>query len=452
MHSATQFADLTRHRIAWRLLPFLFILYIVNYVDRTNIAYAALGMSRDVGFSDRVFGLGAGIFFVSYVALQVPGALLVERWSARRMISATLIAWGSMTVLTAQAHTPTQLYLARFALGAAEAGFFPGVIVYLSHWFVQKDRAKALSNFMGAIPLSSVLGAPLAGWILGHAWLGVQGWRWLFVVEGVPAILLGVLAFFFLTDWPREAGWLTHEQRQWLEQELRGENAACGKAITVWQALKCRPILLLSSIPFFSYFAMYCFQFWFPTILKRQSGFSDFRVGLIGALPFVAYFIAMQFNGWHSDKTGERRWHSAVLLFMAAAALLALLSQSHSVPALIVCFTVVGIGAAYLPTFWAIPTEILSKSSAATAVGLINAIGSISGFAGPYSFGYLYTRSGSFSAGLAAMMSAAFAAGLLILLIPHRPRVSIPDAKPIGALFADRTRSPEAIEVGSNSS
>jgi ACS family tartrate transporter-like MFS transporter len=162
MHSATQFADLTRHRIAWRLLPFLFTLYIVNYVDRTNIAYAALGMSRDVGFSDRVFGLGAGIFFVSYVALQVPGALLVERWSARRMISATLIAWGSMTVLTAQAHTPTQLYLARFALGAAEAGFFPGVIVYLSHWFVQKDRAKALSNFMGAIPLSSVLGAAIS--------------------------------------------------------------------------------------------------------------------------------------------------------------------------------------------------------------------------------------------------------------------------------------------------
>jgi MFS family permease len=174
------------------------------------------------------------------------------------------------------------------------------VIVYLSHWFVQKDRAKALSNFMGAIPLSSVLGAPLAGWILGHAWLGVQGWRWLFIVEGVPAILLGVLAFFFLTDWPREAGWLTYEQRQWVEQELGGENAACGKAITVWQALKCRPILLLASIPFFSYFAMYCFQFWFPTILKRQSGFSDFRVGLIGALPFVAYFIAMQFNGWQN--------------------------------------------------------------------------------------------------------------------------------------------------------
>ena len=388
-HVVTQLADRTRHRIAWRLLPFLFILYIVNYVDRTNIAYAAIGMSRDLGFSDQVFGLGAGIFFVSYVALQIPGALLVEHWSARRMISATLIAWGLLTVLTAQAHTPTQLYVARFALGAAEAGFFPGVIVYLSHWFIQQDRAKALSNFMGAIPLSSVLGAPLAGWILGRASLGVQGWQWLFIVEGLPAVLLGILAYFFLTDWPREARWLTREQREWAEQELQGENTACAKAVTFWQALSSRPILLLASIPFFSYFAMYCFQFWFPIILKRQSGFSDLRVGLIGALPFVTYFVVMQFNGWHSDKTGERRWHSAILLFVASAALLALLLHNHSVPFLIASFTVVGMGAAYLPTFWAIPTEILSKSSAATAVGLINAVGSISGFAGPYSFGYL---------------------------------------------------------------
>lgn len=445
---AIQLSDLTRHRIAWRLLPFLFILYIVNYVDRTNIAYAALGMSRDLGFSDRVFGLGAGIFFVSYVALQIPGALLVERWSARRMISATLIAWGSLTILTAQAHTPIQLYVARFALGAAEAGFFPGVIVYLSHWFIQEDRAKALSNFMGAIPLSSVFGAPLAGWILGQAWLGVQGWRWLFIVEGLPAILLGILAFFFLTDWPQEARWLTREQRQWVEQELQEENTACTKAITVWEALSCRPILLLASIPLFSYFAMYCFQFWFPIMLKRQSGFSDLRVGVLSALPYLTYFITMQFNGWHSDKTGERRWHSAVLLILASAALLSLVFQNHSVPFLIVSFTVVGIGAAYLPTFWAIPSEILTKSSAATAVGLINAVGSISGFAGPYSFGYLYARTGSFSVGLALMMMAALAAGLLILCTPGRRHVQGTEAGAIDELsFVDPVRSVNANEL-----
>src|SRR5881628_2158824 len=198
--AAVDVADRTRHHIALRLLPFLFILYITNYLDRTNVAYAALGMSRDLGFSDRVFGMGAGIFFISYVALQIPGALLVERWSARRMISATMIAWGSLTALTALVHTPGQLYLARFVLGAAEAGFFPGVIVYLSHWFMHEDRAKATSNFMGAIPLSFVIGSPIAGWILGHKWLAVEGWRWLFILEGLPAILLGAIAFFFLTD------------------------------------------------------------------------------------------------------------------------------------------------------------------------------------------------------------------------------------------------------------
>ena len=403
-----------------RLLPFLFILYIVNYVDRANLAYAALGMSRDLGFSDRVFGLGSGIFFISYLALQVPGGLLVERWSARRMISATMIAWGSLTVLTALVHTPGQLYLARFVLGAAEAGFFPGVVVYLSHWFIRGDRAKATSNFMSAIPLSAVLGSPLAGWILGHAWLDVKGWRWLFVVEGVPAILLGILAFFFLTDWPRDAAWLSAEQRHWIEQRLHQERPGCRQTDTFLQALRSHYVLLLSLIPFFSYFVFYTFIFWLPSILKRQSGFSDLQVGLFGALPSIACFVAMLFNGWHSDKSAERRLHSAVPILMAAVALAVLTAQPRSTPLFIALFTVVGIGNAYLPIFWVIPTEILSESSVATAVGIINAVGSIAGFAGPYTFGYLYARTGSFSPGLALMTLAALAACFLILRIPAR--------------------------------
>src|SRR3974390_873713 len=262
--NATQIGEHTRRMVGLRLLPFLFILYIVNYVDRTNLAYAAMGMSRDLGFSDHVFGLGAGIFFISYLALQIPGALLVERWSARRMISATMIAWGSLTVLTALVQTPSQLYLARFVLGAAEAGFFPGVIVYLSHWFIFEDRAKATSNFMGAIPLSAVLGSPLAGWILGRGWLGFPGWRWLFVVEGTPAILLGVVAFFFLTDWPREAAWLTAEQRQWLGQKLKDETPPSTTAITVWQAMRSPTIVWMASLSFLAYIGQYTFAFWFP--------------------------------------------------------------------------------------------------------------------------------------------------------------------------------------------
>ncbi|MGA2595057.1 MAG: MFS transporter [Bryobacteraceae bacterium] len=421
---ATQVGEDTRRIVGLRLLPFLFLLYIVNYVDRTNLAYAALGMSRDLGFSDHVFGLGAGIFFISYLALQIPGALLVERWSARRMISATIIAWGSLTVLTALVHTPSQLYVARFMLGAAEAGFFPGVIVYLSHWFIFEDRAKATSNFMGAIPLSAALGSPLAGWILGRAWLGFAGWRWLFVIEGAPAILLGVAAFFLLTDWPREAAWLTAEQRQSLEQRLKEETPPSTTAITVWQAMRSPTITWLAALTFLAYIGQYTFVFWFPTMLKRLTGFTDMRVGVVGILPFLAAFVAMQVNGWHSDKQAERRWHAAMPLFIAGIAYFFLSIPGHSVVFTIGCFTVAGVLIAYISTFWAIPTEILSHAEAATAVGIINSVGSIAGFAAPSIFGYVYSRTGaSFSLGLRLVMVAVLIAGLMILRIPKSTRI-----------------------------
>ncbi len=407
-----------------RLLPFLFILYTTNYLDRTSVAYAAIGMSRDLGFSDRVFGMGAGIFFVSYVALQIPGALLVERWSARRMISATMMAWGSLTALTALVHTPGQLYLARFALGAAEAGFFPGVIVYLSHWFTRENRAKATSNFMAAIPLSLIVGSPIAGWILGHKWFAVEGWRWLFVLEGIPAILLGAVAFFYLTDRPREAGWLAPEQRQWIGQNLQEEKLSNRRSITVGQTLRSRTILLLAAAALFDYFPAYTVIFWLPTILKRQSGFSDARVGLLGAVPYVVALIAMLVNGWHSDRSRERRWHSAGPIFIAAIALLGLIRLPSSTLLTVLLFSMVCIITAFLPAFWAIPTEILSESAAAVAVGMINAVASVAGFAGPYAFGYLLTRTGSLSYGFALMMVSAFVAGILILLTPDaRQRV-----------------------------
>ena len=419
-----QLADRTHRRIALRLLPFLFILYIVNYLDRTSVAYAAIGMSRTLGFSDRVFGLGAGIFFVSYVALQIPGALMVEHWSARRCIALIMMAWGSLTVLTGLVHSPGQLYGARVLLGAAEAGFFPGVVVYLSHWFVRKDRAKAASKFMAAIPLSFIIGSPLAGWILGHPWLGVDGWRWLFALEGLPAILLGAVAFFYLTDWPREAAWLAPEQRQWIEQKLEEEKPARHQKITAWQALRARPILLLASVAFCEYFVAYTVAFWLPTILKRQSGFSDLRVGLIGTLPYIMGLMAMLINGWHSDKTRERRWHSAVPQFIAAIALLALISFPPSTRVSVTFFTMLCLVWGFLPVFWTMPSEILSESAAAAGVGLVNAVGSVAGFAGPFAFGYLNTRTGSYSYGLGLMMVCAIAGGLLVLRVPAAPQAS----------------------------
>jgi ACS family tartrate transporter-like MFS transporter len=427
---AARLGHRARHHTALRLLPFLFIVYVVNYLDRTSVAYAAIGMSRDLGFSDRVFGLGAGIFFISYVALQIPGALLVERWSARRMISTTMIAWGALTVLTALVQTPGQLYVARFVLGAAEAGFFPGVIVYLSHWFSREDRAKATSNFMAAIPISFVIGSPLAGWLLGHTWFSVEGWRWLFMLEGLPAVVLGIVAYFYLTDWPREAKWLAPEQRHWIENRLREEKPVTARPISIGQALGSRTILLLAAVTFLNYLAFYSFSFWFPTMLKRLSGFSDVNVGLLGALPYAAAFLVMQANGWHSDRTRERRWHAAVPTLIAAAAAFGLIIQPPSMTLSILLFTLIGVGSAYLPAFWALPTELLSQSAAAAAVGMINAVGSIAGFAGPYLFGYLNTRTGSFSYGLGVIMVSALAGGLLMLRAPKS--AGTPGAEPAG--------------------
>jgi ACS family tartrate transporter-like MFS transporter len=422
--AATKLADHTRHQIALRLLPFLFVVYIINYLDRTSVAYAAIGMSRTLGFSDRVFGLGAGIFFVSYVVLQIPGALMVERWSARRCITVILIAWGSLTVLTGLVHTAGQLYGARLLLGAAEAGFFPGVVVYLSHWFIREDRAKAGSNFMAAIPLSFIVGSPLAGWILGHPWLGVDGWRWLFVLEGMPAVLLGAVAFFYLTDRPRDAAWLAPEQRQWIEQKLVEEKPVSPRKITTWQALRSGPVLVLSAVAFLEYFVAYTVAFWLPTILKRQSGFSDVRVGFMGMVPYMVGLIAMLVNGWHSDKTGERRWHTAVPLFIAATALLGLITVTASTQVSLILFTMLLCVSGFLPVFWAMPSEILSESAAAASVGMINAVGSIAGFAGPFLFGYLNSRTGSYSSGLMVMMVCAIAGGLLVLRVP-RARVGL---------------------------
>lgn len=413
-----QLAGHTRRHIAARLLPFLFVLYVVNYIDRTNLAYAALGMSRDLGFNDRVIGLGIGIFFVTYVAGQTPGALLVERWSARRMIAISMTAWGVLTMLTAQVRTPGQLYVTRLALGAAEAAFFPGVVVYLSHWFIREDRAKASSNFMAAIPLSFMIGSPVAGWILGRSWFGHSGWRWLFVMEGIPAILLGAVSFFVLTDWPHEASWLAPAQRDWIQDRLWEEAPSSSAKTSIWQALTSRTVLWLATAGFLSYLAMYSFAFWIPTMMKSFSGQSDVRVGVLGMIPYVVTFIVMQVIGWHSDRSGERLWHSAIPIFLSAIGALGVISQPRSLFVLVVFFALGANIYSFLPTFFAIPTETLSQSAAAAAVGMINSFGSVAGFAGPYAFGYLHSRTGSFSYGLAGMALAAVAGGIMIISAP----------------------------------
>lgn len=416
---AVELSARTRRQIAVRLLPFLFVLYITNYIDRTSVAYAALRMTADLGFSDVVFGLGAGIFFLSYVALQIPGAMLVERWGARRTISAVMILWGSVTALTGLVHTASQLYAARLLLGAAEAAFFPGVIVYLSHWFIREDRAEATSKFTSAIPVSQAVAGPLAGWIIGQVFLGLQGWRWLFILEGAPAVLLGAIAFFFLSDRPRDASWLAPAQRDWIEEKLDAEALAVSRAMSAGQAIRSPLVLLLATVAFFSYFVGYGFYFWFPTMLKRQSGLSDMRVGLIGAIPYLAMFVAMLVNGWHSDRRMERRWHSAIPMFLSAIGALGIVCNFRSLPVSVFFFTMVALSVAFLSVFWAIPTALLNRSAAAAAVGMINAVASVSGFAAPYLLGYLSSRTGSFRSAMLAVAAAGIVAGVLILRVPR---------------------------------
>src|SRR6266550_3280908 len=414
-----------RSRVARRLLPFLFLLYVANYLDRTNIAYATLGMKGDLSLTDSVFGTASGIFFIGYFALQVPGALLVERWSARLLLGITLITWGALTALTGLVRTPHQLYGARFLLGAAEAGFFPGVIVYLSHWFIKEDRAKAVARFMSAIPIGFIIGGPIAGMILGVDWLGFSGWRWLFLFEGIPAVLLGIVTLFVLPDRPNEVRWLRPEERNWLTSRLAEERQAKAHVehLTIWQALRHPAVLLLTAGLFFTYTGGYAIWFWMPTILQRYTGWTVQHISWIGSIPFVAGFVGMLLLGWSSDRFRERRWHFAIPQLTAAAALGMWFFLPHSNTLLVVILSLVIFGTiAYLPSFWALPSEILTSSAAAAAVGFINCTASIGGFFGPKMIGNLSQQTGSFNAGYIFMIVCWIIASVLVLLCPRERR------------------------------
>lgn len=407
-----------RRRIARRLLPFLWLLYMVAFLDRVNVAYAALEMSHDLRFSDRVFGFGAGIFFIGYVLLEIPGALIVERWSARRWIARIMISWGIVTILVGFVHTAKQFYLARFLLGAAEAGFFPGIIVYLTHWFCRHDRTKAIAVFMSAIPLSSIVGSPIAGKILSIHWYGLEGWRWLFILEGIPAVLFGFVTLVYLTDWPHQASWLPGDECKWIEDELDREKKSKPSTSSVWHAFRQRNVILLTLIYFLAVSGLYGFTVWLPTIVKRASGFSTWSVTLLVVLPYLAGLAATLLNGWHSDRSQERRWHAALPLLLGGTSLLFAVIFSSHIWAQLAFFTLFAACVhGYQPCFWALPTATLGESAAAASIGLINSLGNLGGFAGPFLLGYLATRTGSFLSGLTCLVANLFLAGILVLCL-----------------------------------
>jgi ACS family tartrate transporter-like MFS transporter len=424
----------TRRRIAVRLLPFLWFLYMIAFLDRVNVAYAALEMSHDLRFSDQVFGLGAGIFFVGYVLLEIPGALIVEHWSARLWIARIMITWGIITVLVGFVHTARQFYVIRFLLGAAEAGFFPGVLVYLTHWFCRRDLAKAIASFMAALPLANFLGSPLAGRILQIHWHGLEGWRWLFILEGIPAIVFGIVTIFYLTDWPRDATWLPPEECAWITAELDRERAAkkALRSYTVAEALRHREVILLALIYFLSVTGFYGFTIWFPTILKRASGLATGTVTLVVAVPYLIALIATLLNSWLSDRTQERRWHTAGPLFLGSGALLLAIATSSHFWIQLGFFTVFAACVhSFQPPFWALPTITLGESAAAASIGLINAIGNLGGFVGPFIVGIVVTRTGSFTYGLIWLLGNLVAAGVVVLCLRG---FRLPTAAPVAEM------------------
>jgi MFS transporter, ACS family, tartrate transporter len=428
-HSAQGIAvDLERATLAKvtrRFAPFLFLLYIVCFLDRVNVGFAALQMNHDLGFSAAVYGFGAGVFFLGYALFEVPSNLILVRVGARVWIARIMVTWGLLAAAMMFVRGPLSFYGLRFLLGVAEAGFFPGIIYYLSQWFPAAERAKAVARFMTAIPLASVVGGPLSGALLGlRGHFGLAGWQWLFLLEGLPAVVLGFVVLAYLTDRPEEASWLTTTERAWLSTRMSREHEACEQrhGLSVLQALSNGTVWQLALLILLcASFGQYVLGLWLPQIVRGFSGLSDFMVGLVTAVPNLAAAAAMVLVGAHSDRSGERVIHIAAAASVAALGFLAS-AYLHS-PVLIVL--ALSLGAAGLQSahgpFWTLPSMFLSGRAAAGGIALINSLANLSGFVGPYVIGLLRGASGDFHSGLLLLALVPLAGAALALRLRRSP-------------------------------
>jgi MFS transporter, ACS family, tartrate transporter len=408
----------TIRAISWRLIPFLVLAYFLSYLDRVNLGFAGLTMNAELNFSPTVFSWGAGIFFIGYFLFEVPSNLALEKFGASRWIARIMVSWGIISALMAFVSGVWSFYGVRFLLGVAEAGFFPGIILYLTYWYPAEYRARFLAAFAIAVPVSTVIGAPISGLLLGlDGAMGLKGWQWLFVIEGVPSVLLGIVSWFYLTDRPVNADWLTTEQKAWLASRLESETAAKQAAthLTLGQALASPKVLILSLIYFGFVAALYGVQFWLPQIVKAF-GFSNAQTGFVTAVPYLFGTVAMILWARHSDATRERVMHVGAPLLLTAAALGACGYITDPMTTMVV-LTVAAIGIfCTFGVFWTLPTAWLSGIAAAGAIALINSIGNLAGFAGPYLIGWVKETTGSTTTGLFVLAALPLIGGLLVFL------------------------------------
>lgn len=414
-----------------RLIPFLCVAYTINFLDRVNVGFAALHMNEALGFSPSVYGFGAGIFFLGYIVFEIPSNLALRRFGARIWLARIMISWGLVACAMALVHSEMSFYVTRALLGIAEAGFFPGIILYLTFWFPAAERARIIALFMASVPLATVIGGPLSGALLQmHGFLGYAGWQWLFVIEGIPAIVLGVLALKILTDSPDQAHWLTGEEKSALSSTLEREaeeTEAVGYA-SMRNALTRPRVLALGGLYFLMVTGLYGIGFWMPQVIGGF-GLGSLAVGFLTAIPYLFAAIAMVLWGRHSDRTGERRWHIALPLFLAAASFAWSAYSGPLVPTMVaLTLATLGFYAAFGP-FWSLPTALLTGAGAAAGIALVNSLGNVAGFAGPYIVGLLKEATGSFSAAL-LFLAAALALGGLMALTFRAPRPMVQEAQP----------------------
>ncbi|RAR60725.1 D-galactonate transporter [Paraburkholderia unamae] len=416
------FEEATYRKVAWRLIPLLMLCYVVAYLDRVNVGFAKLQMSSALNLSDAVYGFGAGIFFVGYFLFEVPSNIILHRVGARVWIARIMVTWGLVSILTMFVTTPTMFYVMRFLLGLCEAGFFPGIILYLTYWYPAQRRGRMTTWFMTAIALSGVIGGPVSGWILkafdgANGW---QGWQWLFLLEGLPSVIVGVLVFFVLDDRIGKAKWLTEEERALLERNIAAEDAT--KEDPPIMTVLTSPRVLLMSLTYFSFvMGLYGVSFWLPTIIKATGVKDALTIGLLSAIPFAAAVVGMVLVAKSADRTRERRWHIAVPAAIGAIGLVLSVTWAHDTTLAMTALTIATMGIlTTLPLFWSLPTSWLAGTGAAAGIALINSIGNLAGFLSPYAVGWLKQATAANDSGMYMLAAFMILGGLLALSAPAK--------------------------------